>query len=138
MGPAVAVVVLSSWFSGVTVTVVVVLPTPVQASPEYSIVTVLVPAVGNGPTVSVAAPSVSVAESITELPTDALTVPVGLTPAAATVTAIDEVWSISTVAGAGVAVSIGSAFATVIVVEPRDPEFPVSPAYTSVSSCSPT
>ena len=44
-----AVVVLSSWFSGVTVTVVVVLPAPVSASPEYSIVTVWLPAVVNGP-----------------------------------------------------------------------------------------
>ena len=82
----------------------------------------------NGPTVSVAAPSTSDCVSTTSPSTVAVTVPLGSTPVAATVTAIEEVPpSTSTEAGVGVAVMPGVARVTVTTTSPREPVKPLSP-----------
>ena len=82
----------------------------------------------NGPTVSVAAPSSSDWLSTTSPSTEAVTVPLGSTPVAETVTAIADVPSLtSTEAGVGVAVMLGVALVTVTSTLPCEPEWSGSP-----------
>ena len=95
------------------------------------IVTVLSPTVANGPTVNVAVPSESVWVSTTP-PTEAVTVPPGLTPS--TDTSMVEVPSLTTTdAGFGVPMSREAvAWSTFTLTVPVAAPFTPSPAYSSV------